>query len=46
MAQSQMNNQTQMNITETNAQAGLEKAAMDNETKLALGMSRNNKPKQ
>lgn len=43
MAQNQMNNQTQMNMTEMNADAGLEKAAMDNQTKLALGMNKNNK---
>jgi len=33
----QNNNATQQQMTETNADAGLEKAAMDNETKLRLG---------
>lgn len=46
LAQSQMNNQTQQQLADTNAQAGLEKAAMDNETKLALGAMKNNNSQQ
>ena len=34
MAQNQANNATQERMTQTTAQAGLEKTAMDNETKL------------